>query len=63
MKRYGKKRSQEDEKREKEAKRELENIRLIQEYYKYNVAKARSALKILSEEQLEFIKKNKKKAE
>jgi hypothetical protein len=57
IKRYGKKKTQEDEKREKEAKKELENIRLIQEYYKYNITKAKAALKILTEDQLDYIKK------
>ena len=63
MKRYGKKKTQEDEKREKEAKEELKKIRLVQEYYKYNTSKAKSALKVLTKEQLELIKKKLEKAE
>lgn len=62
-KKYGKKKTEEDEKREKEAKKELEKIRLIQEYYKYNITKAKSALKVLTQEQLEIIKKKLEKAE
>jgi hypothetical protein len=62
-KRYGKKKTEEDEKREKEAKKELEKIRLIQEYYKYNITKAKSALKVLTKEQFEIIKKKLEKAE
>lgn len=61
-KRYGKKKTKEEEKLEKEAKKELETIRLIQEYYKYNVTKAKSALKVLTEEQIELIRKRSEKA-
>jgi hypothetical protein len=63
MKRYGKKKTQEEEKKEKEAKKELEKIRLIQEYYKYNIIKAKTALKVLTDEQFELIKKKLTKAE
>jgi hypothetical protein len=63
MKRYGKKKTQEEERKEKEAKKELEKIRLIQEYYKYNIIKAKTALKVLTDEQFELIKKKLTKAE
>jgi hypothetical protein len=61
--RYGKKKTDEDKKLEKQLLAEMEEIRLIQDYYKYNIAKAKTARKILSKDQLNFIKNNKKKAE
>lgn len=36
---------------------EAEKLALVQEYYKYNTANARTALRILSEEQLTIIRK------
>lgn len=61
--RYGKKKTDEDKKLEKQLLVEMEEIRLIQEYYKYNIAKAKIARKILSKDQMNYIKKNKKKAD
>lgn len=56
-KRYGKKKTDKDKEIENLLKKEQEQIRLIQEYYKYNIAKAKSALRVLTKEQLEIIKK------
>jgi hypothetical protein len=61
--RYGKKKTDEDKKLEKQIIADKEELRSIQEYYKYNIAKAKAARRILTKDQLEFIKKNKKKVE
>lgn len=61
--RYNKKKTEEDKELETKLEEEMKEIRLIQEYYKYNTAKAKAARKILTKDQMEFIKKNKKKAE
>ena len=61
--RYGKKKTDEDKKLEKQLEAEMEEIRLIQDYYKYNIAKAKTVRKILSKDQMNYIKKNKKKAD
>jgi len=37
-------------------KEKIDSLELVKKYYHYNDEKARSALKLLSEEQLEFIK-------
>lgn len=41
----------------KKLKIEAEKLALVQEYYKYNTANARAALRILTEEQLTIIRK------
>ena len=41
-------------------KEKLDTLELIKNYYHYNDEKARSALKLLSEEQIEFIKQRMK---
>ncbi len=41
-------------------KEKLDTLELIKKYYHYNDEKARSALKLLSEEQIEFIKQRMK---
>ena len=41
-------------------KEKINSLELVKKYYHYNDEKARSALKLLSEEQLEFIKQRKK---
>jgi hypothetical protein len=40
---------------------EQELLSLIQQYYKYNIGKAREALKILTKEQIDLIKKKQEK--
>lgn len=56
-KRFNKKKSDSDHKLEKLQEQEKEKLSLIQEYYKYNTAKSRAVLKILSESQLKIIRK------
>jgi|TARA_B100000902_G_scaffold78530_1_gene83244 hypothetical protein len=41
-------------------KEKIDTLELVKKYYHYNDEKARSALKILSEEQIEFIKQRMK---
>jgi hypothetical protein len=41
-------------------KEKIDTLELVKKYYHYNDEKARSALKLLSEEQLEFIKQRMK---
>lgn len=56
-KRYGKKKTEEDKLLERLQKEEAEKISLVQEYYKYNTANAKAALRVLTESQLEIIKR------
>jgi hypothetical protein len=56
-KRFGKKKTELDKRMEKLQKAENEKISLIQEYYKYNTANARAVLRVLTEPQLETIRK------
>lgn len=56
-KRYGKKKTEQDKKLERQAKEEQEKLNLIQDYYKYNTLKAKQALRVLTEEHLETIRK------
>ena len=56
-KRYGKKKTEEDKRLETLQKEESEKLDLIQEYYKYNTANAKAALRVLTESQLEIIKR------
>jgi hypothetical protein len=58
MKRFSKKKTEFDKIKEQEIKEEQEKIHLIQEVYKYNIVKAKMAMKILSEDQFEFIRKS-----
>lgn len=60
-KRYGKKKTDEEKKLEAEMKREQKLIALIQEHYKYNIVRAKEALKILSKEQIDIIIKKQEK--
>lgn len=55
-KRFGKKKTEADKIAEREYKEQQTKLALIKEYYKYNQAKALTALSILTEEQLEKIK-------
>jgi hypothetical protein len=61
QKRYGKKKTEEEKKLEKKLKQEAEIISLIQEYYKYNVVRAKEAYKILTKDQIELIRKKQEK--
>jgi hypothetical protein len=54
-KRFGKKKTELDKKMDKLNKEEAEKVSLIQEYYKYNTAKARAVLRVLSKTQLDII--------
>jgi UDP-N-acetylmuramyl tripeptide synthase len=56
-KRFGSKKSERDKQLEREQKEEAEKIALISEYYKYNTVNAKAALKVLTESQLEIIKR------
>jgi len=60
IKRYGKKKTDEDKKLEKEIEKEQELISLISDFYKYNNKRAREALAILSEDQIQMIRDNNK---
>jgi hypothetical protein len=60
-KRYGKKKTDADKKLEKKLKQEAEIISLIQDYYKYNVVRAKEAFKILTKDQLELIRQKQEK--
>jgi len=57
MKRFGKKKTDADRQKEAETKKEQETLELIMEFYKYNVVKARTAMKILTQDQLVIIRK------
>lgn len=54
-KRYGTKKTDAEKKLEKKLKEEQKLIALIQEYYKYNIVRAKECLKILSKEHIDFI--------
>lgn len=56
-KRYGKKKTEEDKRLEKQLKQEIETINLISDYYKYNIAKSKEAMKVLTKNQIDLIKK------
>lgn len=59
--RYGKKKTDQEKRLEKQIEQELELVHLIQRYYKYNIAKAKEALKILSKDQIDLIRKKEEK--
>lgn len=61
QRRFGKKKTDEDKRIEKEMKAEQELITLVQDYYKYNIVRAKEALAILSKEQIDIIKKSQEK--
>jgi aspartokinase len=61
QKRYGKKKTEEDKKREKEAEKEQNLIALISSHYKYNSNRAKEVLSILTKEQIDIIKKRQEK--
>ena len=55
--RYGQKKTDRDKKLEKLLKEEEEKVALISEYYKYNTVKSKAALRVLTDSQLEIIKR------
>ena len=55
--RYGKKKTDADKKLETQQKAYNEIITLIQEFYKYNIVRAKEAYKIFSTEQIDIIRK------
>jgi hypothetical protein len=57
-KRFSKKTPQEELDRRKEEEKLIE---LISEYYKYNIVRSKEVLKILTKEQIEFIRKKQEK--
>ena len=56
-KRFNKKKSEQDKRSEQLQKEEQDKIALLQDFYKYNVANAKAALKVLTEAQIESIRK------
>ena len=60
-KRYGAKKTDADKQLEKQLKDEQRLLALIQEYYKYNIVRAKEVLKILSKEHIDFIIKKQEK--
>lgn len=61
QRRYGKKKTEEDKKHEKQYELYQQKIALIQEHYKYNVVKAKQALMLLTDKQLDIIKQKQEK--
>ena len=61
QKRYGKKKTDQDKKLEKQLEQEAKIISLIQDYYKYNIVRAKEAYKILTKDQIELIKQKQEK--
>jgi len=56
-KRFNKKKTDQDKKLEELQREEQDKISLIQEFYKYNAAKAKAALRVLSNNQIELIRR------
>jgi len=61
QKRYGKKKTEAEKKLEKQLEQEAKIISLIQDYYKYNIVRAKEAYKILTKDQIELIKQKQEK--
>jgi len=59
--RYGKKKTDAEVKLEKQLEQEAKIISLIQDYYKYNIVRAKEAYKILTKDQIELIRKKQEK--
>lgn len=59
--RKGKRKTDADKKREQEEKKQEALITLVSNYYKYNKLRAKEALKLLSAEQIDYIKKKQEK--
>jgi hypothetical protein len=60
-KRYGKKKTEAEKKLEKQLEKEAKIISLIQDYYKYNIVRAKEAYKILTKDQIELIRQKQEK--
>ena len=56
-KRFASKKTARDKEIEKLQKVEESNLAVISEYYKYNMVKSKAALRVLTESQLEIIRK------
>ena len=61
QKRYGKKKTDAEKKLEKQLEQESKTLSLIQDYYKYNIVRAKEAYKILTKDQIELIRKKQEK--
>jgi hypothetical protein len=59
--RYGKKKTDKEKALEKQLEQEAKIISLIQDYYKYNIVRAKEAYKILTKDQIELIKQKQEK--
>ena len=59
--RYGKKKTDKEKEFEKQLEQEAKIISLIQDYYKYNIVRAKEAYKILSKDQIELIRQKQEK--
>jgi hypothetical protein len=59
--RYGKKKTDKEKALEKKLEQEAKIISLIQDYYKYNIVRAKEAYKILTKDQIELIKQKQEK--
>lgn len=55
IKRYSKKKTEEEKKLEAQLKEEQKTLSLIQDYYKYNIVRAKEVMKILNKEQIDNI--------
>jgi hypothetical protein len=56
-KRFGAKKSDRDKQLDRQQKEEEDKLALISEYYKYNTVKSKAALRVLTDSQLEIIKR------
>lgn len=61
QKRFNKKKTEEDKRIEAALKKEQEIISLIQQFYKYNIVRAREVMKILTPDQIDILKKMQEK--
>lgn len=61
QKRYGKKKTDHDKQLEKQLQLEHEKLSLVQEHYKYNNIKAKQALMLLTDKQLDIIRQKQEK--
>ena len=61
QKRYGKKKTDQDKQLEKQLQLEHDKIALVQKHYKYNTVKAKQALMLLTEQQINIIREKQEK--
>ena len=61
QKRYGKKKTDQDKQLEKQAQLEQDKLTLVREHYKYNTVKAKQALMLLTDKQLDIIRQKQEK--